>query len=94
MKMTPDQITARLADTPGWSYVDDHHLQRTFEFPDFVTALAFVNGVGGVAEELNHHPDILLTWGKATISVWSHDVGGITDRDFALADRANGLPTE
>lgn len=91
MKMTPDQIAARLTDCPDWRYVDDHHLERTFEFADFVTALAFVNQVGAIAEELEHHPDILLTWGKATISVWSHDVSGITDRDFTLADRADQL---
>ena len=89
MKLTAHAIAARLADTPGWRLVDDHHLERTFEFADFATALVFVNAVGQIAEDLNHHPDILLSWGKAVVSVWSHDVSGITDRDFALAEWAD-----
>nr|AIF06123.1 transcriptional coactivator/pterin dehydratase (PCBD, phhB) [uncultured marine group II/III euryarchaeote KM3_18_H05]AIF06395.1 transcriptional coactivator/pterin dehydratase (PCBD, phhB) [uncultured marine group II/III euryarchaeote KM3_191_F05] len=62
------------------------------EFRDFAAALEFVNRVAEIAEELNHHPDILLHgWNRVRITSWSHDVGDITDRDHALAGRINTL---
>lgn len=91
MAMTPEQIASRSADTPDWQVVDGHQLERSFSFPDFVTALAFVNQVGEIAEELDHHPDIQLSWGKVVVTVWTHSEGGITDKDFGLADRTNKL---
>ena len=54
------QMAARL---PGWKVVDEHHIERLFQFPDFVSALDFVRRVGAIAEEQGHHPDIHLTWG-------------------------------
>ena len=70
---------------PGWEVVNEHHLHRRFDFPDFVKALAFVNKVGEIAEQQGHHPDILLSWGKAEITTWTHKIDGLTESDFILA---------
>ena len=72
-------------NVPGWTVVNEHHLQRAFRFPDFKEALAFVNRVGALAEEQGHHPDILLAWGKAEITIWTHKVDGLTESDFIMA---------
>ena len=76
---------------PGWRIVDGHHLEKEFRFPDFAQALAFTNKIGAVAEELNHHPDILLGWGKVRVMTWSHDAAGITGRDYKLANAIERL---
>ena len=73
----------------GWRAIDNHHLEKEFNFPDFKQALAFVNKVGAIAEEQNHHPDILLTWGKVRVTLWTHKVGGLTENDFILAAKAD-----
>jgi 4a-hydroxytetrahydrobiopterin dehydratase len=72
---------------PGWRIVENHHLEKEFTFPDFAEALAFVNRVGEVAEELDHHPDIYLAWGKVRVQTWTHTVNGLTGKDFDLADK-------
>src|ERR1700726_3990061 len=69
----------------GWKVVDEHHITKSFTFPDFKAALAFVNKVGEVAESQGHHPDILLGWGKAEITTWTHKINGLTESDFILA---------
>jgi 4a-hydroxytetrahydrobiopterin dehydratase len=76
---------------PGWDVVNDHHLHRIYKFPDFKQALDFVNKVGAIAEEQQHHPDIVLGWGKVEITTYSHDVNGLTERDFKLAVKINEL---
>lgn len=68
-----------------WNVVDEHHLVKSFTFPDFAKALAFVNRVGAIAEEQGHHPDIFLTWGKVEIKTWTHKIDGLTESDFILA---------
>jgi 4a-hydroxytetrahydrobiopterin dehydratase len=80
-------------ETPEWEVVNGHHLKRTFKFPDFVQALAFVNQVGEVAEKEGHHPDIALGWGKAEITTWTHSVDGLTESDFILAAKIEKLKT-
>jgi 4a-hydroxytetrahydrobiopterin dehydratase len=76
---------------PDWTIVNEHHLQREFRFPDFKQALDFVNRVGAVAEEQGHHPDILLAWGKAGITIWTHSVDGLTESDFIMAAKIDRL---
>ena len=76
---------------PLWEVADEHHLHRIFKFPDFKQALNFVNRVGAAAEEQGHHPDILLAWGKAEITLWTHSVNGLTERDFILAAKIDQL---
>ena len=74
----------------GWTEVGKA-LERTFEFETFVDALAFVNRVGELAEAENHHPDIAIHYNRVTLRWWSHDAGGITNRDRELAERSSGL---
>jgi len=83
---------ARLArEVPQWKVVDGHHITRTFTFPDFRQALAFVNKVGELAEEQGHHPDIFLAWGKSEITTWTHKINGLTESDFILAAKIDRL---
>ena len=70
---------------------EEHHITKTFPFPDFRQALNFVNQVGEVAEEQGHHPDILLAWGKAEITIWTHKINGLTESDFILAAKIDRL---
>ena len=79
---------------PGWTVVDGHHLSRTFKFPDFAAALAFVNRVGALAEDQGHHPVIGLTWGKVTIDLWTHKINGLHESDFILAAKIDKLPAD
>jgi len=76
---------------PTWDVVDEHHLERGFTFPDFRTALDFVNRVGELAEEQGHHPDIYLTWGQVRIQIWTHKINGLTESDFILAAKTDVL---
>ena len=76
---------------PAWTIIDEHHLQRDFKFPDFKQALDFVNRVGALAEEQGHHPDILLAWGKAGITLWTHKIDGLTESDFIMAAKIDRL---
>lgn len=85
VKLAGDELRRRAEALPGWRVHDEHHLSKTFLFPDFKTALAFVNRAGGVAERLGHHPDIHLTWGRVDVETSTHDAGGITESDFTLA---------
>ena len=70
----------------AWNVVDGHHLERTFTFPDFASGLAFVNAVGALAEQHDHHPDVYLAWGKVRLELRTHSDSAITERDHALAD--------
>ncbi len=68
-----------------WQCVDEHHLEKAYKFKNFVDALAFTNAVGAIAEEQNHHPDILTTWGKTKVTIWTHKIDGLTESDFYFA---------
>jgi 4a-hydroxytetrahydrobiopterin dehydratase len=76
---------------PQWTVVNEHHITRTFTFPDFKQALDFVNRVGEIAEHQGHHPDILLAWGKAEITLWTHKIDGLTQSDFIMAAKIDQL---
>ena len=75
----------------GWNIIEEHHIMKTFEFPDFRGALTFVNRVGELAEEQGHHPDISFTWGKVEITTWTHKINGLTESDFILAAKIDHL---
>jgi 4a-hydroxytetrahydrobiopterin dehydratase len=76
---------------PEWEVVNEHHLHRQYDFPDFLRSLAFVNRVGELAEQQGHHPNICFTWGKAEITIWTHKVDGLTESDFILAAKIEKL---
>jgi 4a-hydroxytetrahydrobiopterin dehydratase len=77
---------------PGWRIINEHHLTREYAFPDFKTALEFVNRAGEVAEREGHHPNIAFTWGKVEITIYTHKVDGLTESDFILAAKLEQLP--
>ena len=76
---------------PLWQVVNQHHLTRNFTFPDFRQALDFVNRVSEIAEEQGHHPNILLTWGRAEVTLWTHKIDGLTESDFIMAAKIDKL---
>jgi 4a-hydroxytetrahydrobiopterin dehydratase len=89
--LTADEIRPLQAQVNDWTVVNNHHLERQFKFPDFKTALAFVDRVGALAEEQGHHPDIFLTWGKVGVTIWTHKIDGLTESDFILAAKVDQL---
>jgi len=89
-KLDPNEISQRMTSLPDWK-VENDRLARAFSFPDFKSALDFVNRAGAVAEEMGHHPDIQLGWGRAAFEITTHDAGGITANDFELARRIDSL---
>ena len=89
-KLSDEEIERRLLDLDEWEAENDN-LKRHFEFENFAEALAFVNRVGALAEERDHHPDVLFGWGYAEFFITTHDVGGITARDFELAQAIENI---
>ena len=85
------ELHGLLKVVPEWKVVNEHHLTREFKFPDFQQALDFVNKVGAVAEEQGHHPDILLAWGKAEVTLWTHKIDGLTESDFIMAAKIDRI---
>jgi 4a-hydroxytetrahydrobiopterin dehydratase len=84
--MKPDEVEPYMKQLdPGWQVVDTQKIVRTFGFADFAGALAFTNRVGELAEHQGHHPDIHLSWGKVTVELWTHKIGGLHLNDFILA---------
>lgn len=92
-RMTDEQVQERLATSPDWSDAGET-IQRTFQFKDFVQAMRFVNRVADAAEAMQHHPDILVRWNKVTLTLSTHDAGGITTLDFDLADQCDTLAAQ
>ncbi len=86
-----EEITKLLAQLDGWNVVQEHHLEKSYHFPDFRSALEFTNKVGQLAEEQGHHPDIYLAWGKVQIQIWTHKIDGLTESDFILAAKIDQL---
>jgi 4a-hydroxytetrahydrobiopterin dehydratase len=80
------EIAQRLADLPGWER-DGKQIRRTFGFDDFNGSMAFVNRVAQLAEAADHHPDIDIRYSKVTLTLSTHDAGGLTGRDFDLAGK-------
>ena len=73
----------------GWLVVEEHHLEKSYNFPDFRQALDFTVRVGEIAEREGHHPDIHLAWGRVKLVIWTHKIDGLTESDFILAAKAD-----
>ena len=93
-RVTAAETEALLAMLPDWSIVAEEtdRLAATFEFADFVAALAFAGRVGDLAEAANHHPMLIVEWGRVRVFWWSHAIGGLHRNDFILAARTSALP--
>lgn len=89
-KLSEAEIQTELLGVPEWSELGGT-IQRTIQFPDFVSAIRFVNHVADAAEKDQHHPDILVRYNKVTLTLSTHDAGGITAKDFAFAKKADEL---
>jgi 4a-hydroxytetrahydrobiopterin dehydratase len=85
------ELAVLLRNVPQWTAPNEHHLHREFRFPDFQQALDFVNRVGAVAEEQGHHPDMLLSWGKVEVTLWTHKIDGLTESDLIMAAKIDRL---
>lgn len=93
-KLTAEQVSEKVtADVPDWSVVGDA-ITRTLQFDDFIQAMIFVNDIATLAEKAQHHPDILIRYNKVTLTLSTHDAGGITHKDFELAKTVDGLDVE
>jgi len=81
------QLQEELKTVPEWRMVEGEprKIRREFKFDNYLLALNFTNKVAAVAENLNHHPDILLKWGSVTVDYWTHNAGGISTADFHAA---------
>lgn len=88
--LTEPEIRQSLGKLSGW-HQDGEAIQRTFEFPDFKAAMQFVNKVADAAEQAGHHPDIDIRYNKVTMSLVSHDAGGVTEKDVRMAERINQI---
>lgn len=89
-KLSAAQIKSVLATVPDWSR-SGKTIARTFVFKDFPTAIKFVTAVAKLAEKAWHHPDIDIRWNKVTLVLTTHDAGGLTEKDFALARKFDQL---
>ena len=81
------KISRQIGDS--WKVVNEHHLEKEFSLKDFRQALDFTIRVGEIAETENHHPDIYLTWGKVKLTIWTHNIDGLSENDFILAAKVD-----
>lgn len=92
--LTGEEAATLLASLPGWQVVEREgvpRLEKSYQFADFQSALDFANLVGEKAEEADHHPAILISWGRTAVSWWTHAVNGLHENDFIMAARTDQL---
>jgi 4a-hydroxytetrahydrobiopterin dehydratase len=85
-RLNDEQIDERLADLPGWER-DGDAIKRAFKLHDFKGSVDFVNRLTPEAEDMNHHPDLAISWNEVTVTITTHSEGGLTANDFELARR-------
>jgi 4a-hydroxytetrahydrobiopterin dehydratase len=88
--LSDDEISTELASLPGWTR-DGSSITRTVTLADFRAAMLYVGAVAYLAEQVNHHPDLVIQWNKVTLTLSTHSAGGLTGADFALAGKINAL---
>ena len=87
-QLTAAEIETARAAVPEW-ILSGNAIARTYAFQDFPAAMKFVNAVAGLAEQSGHHPDIDIRWNRVTLTLMTHDAGGLTEKDFALAGKCD-----
>ena len=85
-KISPEAVEDWVAARSRWTF-RDNAIRKTYAFPSFRSAIVFVNRVATIADEVGHHPDIDIRYDKISLRLWSHDAGGVTERDLKLAER-------
>jgi 4a-hydroxytetrahydrobiopterin dehydratase len=90
-RLNPQDARERIKALPGWELLaSELEIQKVYVFSDFKGSMLFVNRVAELAEAMDHHPDILISYRRVTLTLTSHDSGGLTERDFRLAGRIDG----
>lgn len=87
-----DFLHGELGD--AWEVVENHHLMRSYKFKDYRGAVDFTNAVAVIADTQDHHPDILLAWGKVEVTIWTHKIDGLTESDFYFAAKVEEAYTK
>jgi 4a-hydroxytetrahydrobiopterin dehydratase len=90
-RLSESEVQKLMVSLPGWA-IENGELTRTFQLSSFPAALLFVSAVGFLAESAKHHPDILIKYRTVRLSLVTHDAGGLTEKDFALAAQIDSLP--
>ena len=90
MRMSDDEVKDRLSKMGGWEREGDA-LTHEFEFANFVGSVDFINRITPIAEEMNHHPDIAISWSQVEVAISTHAEGGLTENDFDLAGKVDAL---
>jgi 4a-hydroxytetrahydrobiopterin dehydratase len=88
--LSNEDVQAKLSGLDGWEQSGDA-IEKQFEFEDFSGSVGFVDRLTPVANEMNHHPDLAISWDKVTVTLSTHSEGGLTDADFELAGKLDGL---
>lgn len=90
--MSRDEAERHLGDVPAWELAENpRRIRRSFKFRNFREALDFTIAVGELAERENHHPEIAMGWGHATVELWTHKIKGLHENDFILAAKINEI---
>ncbi|MEK6850251.1 MAG: 4a-hydroxytetrahydrobiopterin dehydratase [Nanoarchaeota archaeon] len=90
-KLSKEDIAKYLSFTKRWQVINNHHIEKTFRFKDFSSALEFVNKVGKIAESEQHHPNINFTYGQAKVTLYTHSIDGLSINDFILASKIDEI---
>lgn len=93
-RVTEEEVAELKPQIPDWNMTEVEgipHLERSYKFPDFKTALEFTNRVGEIAEEEGHHPALLTEWGKVKVSWWTHAICGLHRNDFIMAAKTDRI---
>ena len=93
-RLTEAELSTLLKDLNGWQVIEEDsekRLQKVFAFSNFAKAMSFTMKVGALAEQANHHPSILLEWGRATVTWWTHKIGGLHRNDCIMAAKTDTL---
>ncbi len=88
--LSDEEVGERLQGVEGWERKGDA-IEKVFQFDDFEGSVDFVNRITPPAEEMNHHPDLAISWNKVTVTLSTHSEGGLTENDFELASRIDPL---
>ena len=90
-EISKEEIEQKMTSLDGWKIKDTDKIYKEFSFKNFKQALDFTNKIGDVAEEMQHHPEISLSWGKVALEITTNDRGGLTELDFLYANKINDL---
>jgi 4a-hydroxytetrahydrobiopterin dehydratase len=92
MPLTIQEATENMKELSGWTLSGDaRKISKEFSFKNFAEALAFANKIGEIAENENHHPDLVVKWGKVGVELATHSIGGLSENDFILAAKIDKI---